>query len=93
MRNTEVARYAEAAAYLAKHPDDETAPKKAARGAGKRFWKKLQPEGFTADRGTGGFEEAAGHSLLGTESHPGTEEKAKRQPKNSLSKGVLQDRS
>ncbi len=47
-----------------------TVPQKgAARGAGNASGRNCSPEN-TADRGTGGFEEAAGHSLLGTESHP-----------------------
>ena len=38
------------------------------RGAGNASGRNCSPEN-TADRGTGGFEEAAGHPLLGTESH------------------------
>ena len=66
----EVARYEKAAAYLAKHPDDKDSTQKgAARGAGNASGRNRRAES-TADRGTGGFEEAAGHPLLGTESHP-----------------------
>ena len=43
-------------------------PKGTARGAGKTSGRNRRAES-TADRGTGGFEEAAGHPLLGTESH------------------------
>ena len=43
-------------------------PKGAARGAGNASQRNRRAES-TADRGTGGFEEAAGHPLLGTESH------------------------
>lgn len=45
-----------------------TVPKGAARGAGNASQRNRRTES-TADRGTGGFEEAAGHPLLGTESH------------------------
>ena len=40
-----------------------------ATGAGKTSQRNRRAES-TADRGAGGFEEAAGYPLLGTESHP-----------------------
>ena len=64
----EVARYEKAAAYLAKHPDDKDSTQKELQEEQETLLEEIA-ELKVPDRGTGGFEEAAGHPLLGTESH------------------------
>ena len=65
----EVARYAKAAAYLAKHPDDKDSTKKELLQEQAKLVGEIADLKSTVDRGAGRFEEAAGHPLLGTESH------------------------
>ncbi len=56
-------------AYLAKHPDDKDSTQKELQEEQETLLQRNRRAESTADRGTGGFEEAAGHPLLGTESH------------------------
>ena len=59
-----------AAAYLAKHPDDKDSTQKELQEEQETLLEEIAALKIPLDRGTGGFEEAAGHPLLGTESHP-----------------------
>ena len=62
----EVARYEKAATTLPSTRTIRIKPKRVAAGAGNASQRNCRAES-TTDRGTGGFEEAAGHPLLGTE--------------------------
>ena len=68
LEHPEVARFEKASAYLAKHPDDKDSTKRSFAGTGEACGRNRRLES-TVDRGAGRFEEAAGHPLLGTESH------------------------
>ena len=89
----EVARYEKAAAYLAKHPDNKDSTQKELQEEQENASQRNCSSENTADRGTGGLEEAAGTIRYWVrKATPGTEE-SKEPPKKQPIKEVLQDKA